>query len=277
MTSDLKVVANRHNSQSSTGPVTISGKENASRNAMRHGLLSARLFVEGEDPAEFQALNDELVTSLRPAGTIEHALVERVAVAIWRQRRLIEAEAAMITLARQPKSIAKKVSKELDREYSKAVKLEELMPFDQEQIEFCQRTLAEIEALETIDLRSIAGLAPTVHRQLLTDAEDETLEVFLADHKGGLTSYIAELMLWCRKELAEAEARPYLLAIAEQVRSRGLVLAEETLELLSRYQTTLDNQLYKALRALREAQEWRFKTVEPLPGVGEPSIVEQAA
>jgi hypothetical protein len=31
---------------------------------------------------------------------------------------------------------------------------------------------------------------------------------------------------------------------------------------MARYQTTLDNQLYKALRAYREAQEWRFKTLE---------------
>jgi hypothetical protein len=28
-------------------------------------------------------------------------------------------------------------------------------------------------------------------------------------------------------------------------------------ELLTRYQTTLDNDLYKALKALREAQSWR--------------------
>lgn len=31
---------------------------------------------------------------------------------------------------------------------------------------------------------------------------------------------------------------------------------------MARYQTTLDNQLYKALRAFREAQEWRLKTLE---------------
>ena len=41
------------------------------------------------------------------------------------------------------------------------------------------------------------------------------------------------------------------------------------LEVFSRYQTTLDNQLYKSLRALRDAQEWRLKTIEgssvPMP------------
>lgn len=40
-----------------------------------------------------------------------------------------------------------------------------------------------------------------------------------------------------------------------------LVVESQTLptqtDLLTRYQTTLDNDLYKALKALREAQSWR--------------------
>ena len=116
--------------------------------------------------------------------------------------------------------------------------------------------------MEEIDLRSIAELAPTVQGQLVSDAEGEALETFLAERKGGLTSYIGELTLWCRKELRESEARPHLLSIAEQVRARSAVLPTGTLEVLSRYQTTLDNQLFKALRALREAQDWRLKTLD---------------
>jgi hypothetical protein len=71
------------------------------------------------------------------------------------------------------------------------------------------------------------------------------------------------LLLNC---LRLAEARPNVLALAEQVRTKCLVLPTDTLELLARYQTTLDNQLNRALRALREAQEWRFKTLEASPG-----------
>ena len=121
------------------------------------------------------------------------------------------------------------------------------------------------------NLRSLETAAPTVYDQLLTDADGDTPEKFLAGHSGGLTGYIAELTLWCRKELREAETRPKLLAVAEQVRARASVLPAGTLEILSRYQTTLDNQLYKALRALREAQEWRLKTIEPVP----PTAVDQ--
>ena len=77
-----------------------------------------------------------------------------------------------------------------------------------------------------------------------------------------MIGYINELTLWCHRQLMEAEARPHVLALADQVRAKRLILHADTLELLARYQTTLDNQLYTALKALREAQEWRLKTLE---------------
>ena len=73
---------------------------------------------------------------------------------------------------------------------------------------------------------------------------------------------MAGVLNWCREQLLSAEARPKILALAEQVRAKRLVLPTDVLEVLARYQTTLDNQLYKALRALREAQEWRLMTLD---------------
>lgn len=71
-------------------------------NATTHGILSRRLLLTGEDPAEYQALLTDLRKTLRPAGALEAALVEKVAVAIWRQKRLVAAEAATIELSRAP-------------------------------------------------------------------------------------------------------------------------------------------------------------------------------
>ena len=53
----------------------------------------------------------------------------------------------------------------------------------------------------------------------------------------------------------------------------------DTLEILARYQTTLDNQLFKTLRALREAQEWRLKTLDanPAPDAADAQDVAEAA
>ena len=111
---------------------------------------------------------------------------------------------------------------------------------------------------------SLAEHAPTIFEQLKSDAQEdgESIEDHLKSHKDGIEGFVANLLKWCHEQLNEAEQRPRVLAVAEQVAAKRLVLSHETLEVFSRYQTTLDNQLYKALKALREAQEWRVKTLD---------------
>ncbi len=117
--------------------------------------------------------------------------------------------------------------------------------------------------MEKIELTGLPEHAPTLYEQLRSDADEEqgTPEQFLDGYKGGLAGYVNELLEWCQTELRQAEKRPRIQALASQVRARQLILSREALEVLSRYQTTLDNQLFKALRALRETQEWRLKTL----------------
>jgi hypothetical protein len=266
-TTEQRRAANRANAQSSTGPASIKGKEIASRNSTRHGLLSAKLFLDDEDPAEFDRLLGDLLRSLAPLGSIEMVLVERIAVTIWRQRRLVHAETAGLSLARQAKKVAGAVSSELSRGYGSEIEQDDLAPFDADTEAWSHSALAEIEALDEIDMRSLEQKAPLIFEQLQSDAEEDGEEpaAYAGAHKGGLTGYINELTLWCHRQLMEAEARPHVLALAEQVRAKRLILPADTLELLARYQTTLDNHLYKALKALREAQEWRLKTLEASP------------
>ena len=266
-TTEQRRAANRANALNSTGPLTKEGKAIASRNATRHGLLSAKLFLEDEDPAEFQAMFGELWRSLNPVGAMEATLVERIAVTVWRQCRLVHAETASLSLARQAKKVAGVVSSELGRGYGSEIEQDDLAPFDPDTETWSRSALAEIEALDEIDIRSLEQKAPLIFEQLQSDAEEDGEEpaAYAGAHKGGLTGYINELTLWCHRQLMEAEARPHVLALADQVRAKRLILHADTLELLARYQTTLDNQLYKALKALREAQEWRLKTLEVTP------------
>lgn len=132
--------------------------------------------------------------------------------------------------------------------------------------EWCRAVADEIEALGEISLEALPKSAPLVWGQLESDAEDSNPADHVRGFQDGLTGYVGELLDWCRAELNKAERRPQLLALADQVRAKRLVLAADDLELFARYQTTLDNQLYKTLRALREAQEWRLKTLEATTG-----------
>lgn len=266
-TTEHRLAANRANAQLSTGPNTAAGRVRASRNATRHGLLSARLFLDDEDPAAFDAMAAELAASLNPVGAIEVALVERIAVTMWRQRRLVQAETATIALARTAKKIANGVASEIG--YGAAVPVGNLEPFDADQEQWCRAALAEIEVLTAVDMASIKATAPHVWHQLNDDADGhDNVEAFLAVSKGGLEGFLSELTLWCHERLREAAARPQMLALADQVRAKRLVLSADTLDVFARYQTTLDNQLFKALRVFRETQDWRLRTLGPATPAG---------
>lgn len=258
--------ANQKNAQLSTGPRTIEGKAAIGGNALKAGLRSARLFVDGEDPQEFAKLCEELNATLHPVGAIEAALAERISVALWRQRRLLQAETAAIDLNRRSSEIAKAVSR-LDGAGFHSVTTYELQPFDQDHEGWCRAVVVEVEALQEITLETLADNAPLVHAQLLRDAADQEEEPdeHVAQLQHGLTTYVGDLVIWCRKQLDDAERRPQLLRFAEQLRAKNLALPTVQLEVIARYQTTLDNQLYKALKAFREAQEWRLKTLEQSP------------
>jgi hypothetical protein len=49
--------------------------------------------------------------------------------------------------------------------------------------------------------------------------------------------------------------------MADTVRDK-LNIPWSRLELLSKYQTTLDNQLYRTMKALRDAQQWRLQSID---------------
>lgn len=95
MPTPAQLAANRRNAKKSTGPKTESGKEAASRNAMKHGL-HARDFVceheRGGDYAEFAAL---LYADLAPADSVEVQLVDRIVTCTWRLQRMALAETSL--------------------------------------------------------------------------------------------------------------------------------------------------------------------------------------
>jgi hypothetical protein len=96
VTSSRKRAANRRNAELSTGPKTASGKAVASKNALRHGLLSRQVVLPDEDPAEFEDFRRRLMDDLKPTGELETVFAERIMLGAWRLRRVVRLEAAVI-------------------------------------------------------------------------------------------------------------------------------------------------------------------------------------
>ena len=83
--------ASRRNGGKSHGPHDTSQTR---FNALKHGLLSRKAcFRSEEDRLAYQELHEALVEDLRPVGTLQAMLVERLASAHWRHIRAVELRA----------------------------------------------------------------------------------------------------------------------------------------------------------------------------------------
>jgi hypothetical protein len=66
MSSAAQIAANQANARLSIGPATVAGKAASARNALRHGFRSQTVLLASDDPAEYQALLDELHAEFPP-------------------------------------------------------------------------------------------------------------------------------------------------------------------------------------------------------------------
>jgi len=88
----------RANGAQSHGPVTPQGRATSSRNSLRHGLSSQTIVLPGESAEDFQSLIDSYIEQFQPAGAVEADLVQTLAAARWRLRRLQRMETEMFEL-----------------------------------------------------------------------------------------------------------------------------------------------------------------------------------
>jgi hypothetical protein len=201
-------------------------------------------------------------------GTLELALVEKIAVTFWRQQRLIRAETATIALAANPQRIANDIEYGMGREF--VVDSDDMfspnpkLPPDPVQLKWARDVFGELHEADNLNLDNLQDEAPLAYQQLVSDAEaeDESID----EHLGGLSlrGYLQDLKIWCAKELGTEELwneqYPTRCAVTDRVKD-NLSIAWHKLETLTKYQTTLDGQLYKAMKALHDAQQWRAQSL----------------
>jgi hypothetical protein len=270
MATAKQAAANKANSQKSTGATTAEGKATVSKNAIRHGLLSQRLIITGEEIQDFDALLVGLMQSVAPEGMLEKVLVEKVAVAMWRQKRLVAAESASIELGRRLESQANRnvINRTLNLGYGgmlgeeEDAKLDELKPLskdEQETLGWCRDFLKEYaalddEALYSENLARLKKEAPIMFEELEQQAEELPLEAYTNEQ---LREGADNLVAWGKKQLSNNIRREKIRDVAAQV----LISASAPVNngLLARYSAGLDNELYRAIEALRKQQEFRLK------------------
>jgi hypothetical protein len=94
MTIPKQARANRANARRSTGPRTRAGKARSSRNSLKHGMRAEATLVPGESPEQWREHREGVLIALGAKGALETELADRVALALWRLRRIAVHDAA---------------------------------------------------------------------------------------------------------------------------------------------------------------------------------------
>lgn len=97
MTTQVKALANRQNALRSTGPKSRRGKEASRTNAATHGLLAMAPTLPGESLKPWHQLRDGIFRDVSPVGAIEKSLTDILILLIWKYRRIMNYEMAVIS------------------------------------------------------------------------------------------------------------------------------------------------------------------------------------
>ena len=97
MATPAQITANQANAQHSTGPRSAEGKARSALNHLNHGFRSQSVLLPGDDPAEYEALLEELAAHFSTRDLSEQRMVREMADAEWRLRRTRNYQQAILT------------------------------------------------------------------------------------------------------------------------------------------------------------------------------------
>ena len=95
MVSEKQLIANQQNAKLG-GVKTPEGKAISKMNALKHGLLTKEVLLEGESEGALIELGRAIRKELKPLGELELLLVERIISGFWRLKRALRVERAMM-------------------------------------------------------------------------------------------------------------------------------------------------------------------------------------
>jgi hypothetical protein len=291
MSSQKQVLANQQNALKSTGPKTNEGKAVAARNSLKHGLLAKEAVItEGEgaeDQAAFDALVSDILTQYQPVGLIEEMLAEKVVVAYWRLRRANRYEVGTIrkdldtaeeeyydrrgiSADRKLNQTDVEIDENINKNNSKQIPLWQA---NKKEINKAYKSGKDLESIYDLDvnwvyipywfegIENINSKDPEVIREKLNKAgvtDDQIWQVHIESCQNRIDSYQQD-----NEKLKKDKVKNRLIL---QVKKKLASLpAEAEMKKLLRYETAIENQLYKAINKLEHLQRLRAGDNVPAP------------
>jgi len=294
-TSEKQLRANRKNAQKG-GVKTPEGRAIVKYNALKHGLLANEAVVtvgEGaENPDEFNGLLADLKAQLKPEGTLEEMLVEKIAAAYWRLRRAYTYEVGLIRKRLdtatddfyRKKNWEGQPRNETDQQIDEEIKqsAEEMKGWEK-----CGKRLSQMHNSgkpldDTFEMEDLWDWLHEKYSYLLPrDANGEAmlfppdeLREFLNKNACWNDSYIWEILIGvCEGKIKEhgneikgMEKQKEKNRLKLQViKKLGSIPSKDELDRLLRYEGAIERQFYKALNQLERLQRLRTGDNVPAP------------
>jgi hypothetical protein len=290
--SEKQLEANRQNAQLG-GVKTPEGKEIVKYNALKHGLLAKEIVITigdgAENPEEFNALMEDLSTQLKPEGTLEEMLVEKIAVAYWRLRRAYRYEVGLIRdeldnatndyygETNYGGNKTHKTDEEIERQIEE--NRTEIEQWEKGKMDLSQ-IYKEGKSLEEIyDHEDIWDWLCSRVEDILPDDEDKIwqpkdIREFLAGDKKWSDDDIWQALI----EICDERVKYHEEQIAtlrqdieknqlklQVIKKLGSIPSKDELDRLLRYEGAIERQLYKAMNQLERLQRMRSGENVPAP------------
>lgn len=278
MTKQKQALANRTNAQKSTGPITTTGKAIVAKNALKHAILSNEVVLKAGDIKErkkdFEELKTRLIEDLQPTGVLEEMLVDKIASTYWRLRRVIKAESGEII--KQTNNFWFKRSLERGKEADEFDKYPSLISFKHQKLRnsfSASRAKTQLEGFkESVEKDGhLSEEALNDYAKLTNLVDDETNfkwvwffnDTALGKVEGEEKEKGKKALLYILNK--DIEFTRLSIDITEELEktdddAKALTLSippAEAIDRITRYETTLENQLYKAINQLLKLQSLR--------------------
>jgi hypothetical protein len=259
--------ANQENAKRSTGPTSVEGKKRSSLNAMTHGILSTITTLPGEDEAFMQSLHEDILNTYQPQDTMERCLVDRITIAMVRQVRLCQAEAAKLKLSMRPEILAESLTQVLRHSTIRRFKAEDLsddMEYNYQYYTTVNEEMKPYPLDSTLpSLGMLERTMPKTFSLLKSRAKQSEIawEVFRED-----LNQVIKTLREIKKEASNfiASSRDIHVAhsLLEDMKVIHRIPHGVDITLMTRYQVQLDNDLYRAMNALQKYREEKPKVIE---------------
>ncbi len=265
--SKAQIKANRQNAKRSTGPTSTTGKLKVSQNAITHGIFAASPLLAHENAKEFEALCLSVADVYPPADAIAASLVERIILAIWRQKRLRIAEAAKLAMSTSPEMMIREINDLLDLSLSQRLDANSISEAQEQTFIYCKELLAEFKGLDIqalpANLARVLDKIPKIYGRLKKDLQDydTTVDVLMASPEKIIES-VEKTKKYTSKYLLDNEINHRAYNIAQQMKLAKLIPEGKSVDFLSKYQVQLDTDLYRAIEAFKKHMIWRAENLE---------------